>query len=420
MLNVLVIGQYKDAVNKIENLFSGNEEQTLSIFGTALSKQDALSKVEDDHVNIVIFTMSGGDSELLDLAKKIYITKPQITMILYAETIDKNLSQQAFESGIRYADVYPSSENEMEKTITGLYQMDETRNRYLCNERKVSISGATIISFYGVKSGIGRTSIAVNTAIDIIKCNKSCVLIDLDSEFGNVANYMDIQPKKTIVDILQDFSEPSINDLESYMTLHSSGVYVISAPKSPEYAEIVNAEKATMIINILKKYYDYIILNLPAGLNDFHINMFKITNRIYFITDMSIAGLKNSKNAISVLNMLQEKQKITVIVSRYSKYDIITMKDIHNIIGSRIIGQIPSDYKVMVNATNTGIPVVVSSPKHPISKAIHNIVTYTLSEDDTLDIWNVDIRKQETIYKELDKKISGETRKKSKSFLFKK
>ena len=194
------------------------------------------------------------------------------------------------------------------------------------------------------------------------------------------------------------------------MSLHQSGVHVIPAPKSPEYAEIVSAEKVAMIVSILKKYYDYIILNMPAGLNDFHISTFKCVSRIYFITDMTISGLKNSKNAISVLNMLQEKQKISIIVSRYSKYDIVTMKDIHNITGCRIIGTIPSDYKIMVNSTNTGIPLIISNRKHPISKSIHDIVLYTLSEDDTLDIWDMNQKKRELIYKEIQRKLDGDAR----------
>ena len=408
MIHILIIGQYKDAVDKIAKLVPETEEtedRNISIIGTAITMQDALQKVEDERVNVVVFTMSGGDSSLLDLARKVYVTKPQATLVLYADSVDNGLSQKASESGIRLTDTYPESKEQMESTITRLYQMDETRTRYLFNERKVSISGATVISFYGVKSGIGRTSIAINTAIDLAKNNKSVVLMDLDSEFGNVTNYMDLVPKKTIVDIIQDFMEPSINDIESYMSLHQSGVHVIPAPKSPEYAEIVSAEKATMLVNILKKYYDYIILNMPAGLNDFHINMFKCASRIYFITDMA-----NSKNAISVLNMLQEKQKINIIVSRYSKYDIVTMKDIHNITGCRIVGTIPSDYKSMVNATNTGIPITISNQKHPISKAIHDIVLYTLSEDDTLDIWDMNPKKQELIYKEIQKKLDGDTR----------
>lgn len=421
MINVFVIGQYKDAVEKVEKLFTEQEETSLSLYSTSVSKQETLSKIEDESINVVIFAMSGGDSELLDIAKKIYITKPQITLVLYLDEVTKELSQKAFACGIRYAGVYPSSEKEMEQTIIGVYQMDETRNRYLFNERKVSIAGATVIGFYGVKSGIGRTTLAINTAIDISKNNKSVVLIDLDSEFGNVANYMDIMPKKTIVDMIQDFSEPSINDLESYMTLHSSGVHVIPAPKSPEYAEVVNSEKAIMLVNILKKYYDYIIINMPSGLNDFHINVFKCVNRIYFVTNMAIAGLKNSKNAISVLNMLQEKHKINVIVSRFSKYDIVTMKDIHNITGCRIVGYVPSDYKVMVNSTNTGIPIIVSHSKHPVAKAIHNIVLYTLSEDDQLDIWDMNSKKIEMVYKTLQTKISGEARKnKASKSLFRK
>ena len=415
MLNVLVIGQYKDAVEKINRIFLDATETNLHLMGTAITKKDILSNIEDESINVAVVAMSGGDSELLDIVKKIYITKPNISMMLYVPEIEETLSKKALECGIRYIDTYPEDIKKMETVITGIYQMDETRNRYLCNERKVSISGAVTIGFYGVKSGIGRTTIAVNTAVEIAKRNKSVVIIDLDAEFGNVANYMDISPKKTITDIIQDFGDPSINDLESYMTIHSSGVRMIPAPKSPEYAEVVNADKATLIVNLLKKYYDYIIINLPAGLRDFHTDMFKIINRIYLTTNMAISSLKNSKNAISILNMLQEKHKINIIVSRFSKFDVVTLKDIHNITGCRIVGYIPSDYKMIVNSANTGIPIVTSYPKNLVSKAISNIVTYTLSEDDELDIWSMSTAQQENAYKNLQKKIDGQTRKNDES-----
>ncbi len=399
----MIVGKYQDAIDKITNLFNDMSNQ-LHLVGSASTEQETMEKVETLNPDILVFALATKDNSLLSVAKRAYMFKPKISCIIYKDEVDMELYKEAMNAGIKTIKNYPETINAMESDIVPIYNVEASRLEYMNNTKGGAILySSTVISVYGVKDGVGSSTIALNLAVEIANKHKTVALIDLDCEFGDIASYMAIEPKKTIADLFQDYEDFSINNIEEYMEMHFSGVHVLCAPKSPEYTEVITPDKVNKMINLLKRYYDYIIIDTPAGLSEFHPEIFKNSNAIYTVMCNEVPMLKNIKNAISVLNVLQLKQKVQIILNKCSKMDVVHMADIHNTVDCRIIAKIPSDYKYAVAAINIGKPLSIEYKKSSIRKEIENLAKYTISKDNKLDIWNMSDSKRQTEYNLLSK-----------------
>ena len=167
------------------------------------------------------------------------------------------------------------------------------------------------------------------------------------------------------------------------MAIHSSGVHVLCAPKSPEFAELISADTVKTILSQLRTYYDYVIIDTPPSFNEVTLSAIEASTTVLFVTGLDISILKNSKLSLSVLNSLQQIDKVKVIVNRAVNIGSITLDDIQKLIDSPIWAKIPSDYKTAVTALNLGVPFVTGAPKSELSQAVSSVAALLI--DGTLD-----------------------------------
>lgn len=403
MISILIAGKYSDSIQKISSLVEQLPDR-LKIVGTAEDDQDALEKIDSCSPDVVVITQDGGDSDLVMIARKIYVYKPRIITVVFGHNMEGSLLTQLIDSGVRYADEYPHDATEFADSLRKLIEVESARAGYLTQNRNTLLTSSTTIGFYAPKAGVGTTTCAVNTAIALSKMGKKVFIIDLDLEFGDAASFLDLHPKKTIADLCSDFEgeNMSISDIESYSELHTSGVYLLSAPKSPEFAENVTSEKVGNIIETLKVYFEYIIVDLPAGLASKHAEFFGMMNRIYLVSQLQLTSVTAAKQALNIIGVLGKRDNVNIIVNRHSKVDFITLKDLHKIANCRIVVSIPADYKMMMSSEMRGIPLVTGYPRSSIAKAFRNLAIYTDSKNKDLDIWDMSSGEIEKAYQKLN------------------
>jgi len=223
-----------------------------------------------------------------------------------------------------------------------------------------------VITVFGTKGGIGKTTTSVNLAVALAQMGKKIALIDLDLQFGDVGVFLDLEPKDSIAELVQEKSSFEIDTIKSFMALHSSGVSVLAAPKSPEYAEIVTAEHIEKIINTVRPYFDYIIIDTPPAFNDSTLMAIDNSNFVLFVITLEISTLRNAKISSEVFNTLNQKEKLKIVVNR-DHASGISIKDAEKVLGSEIFFRMISDWKTAISSLNKGIPIVLDSPKSELA-----------------------------------------------------
>src|SRR4051794_19122111 len=66
-------------------------------------------------------------------------------------------------------------------------------------------AGATTLVFVGSKGGVGTTTISINTAVELSRLSKRpTAMVDLRAGLGEVGLFLDVRPKYTVLDALDN------------------------------------------------------------------------------------------------------------------------------------------------------------------------------------------------------------------------
>jgi pilus assembly protein CpaE len=236
-----------------------------------------------------------------------------------------------------------------------------------------------VVTVFGAKGGVGKSTLATNLAVKLAENKRKVALVDLDLQFGDVHLFLDIDPTDTIAELAQDLSVPNIDLIRSCMSVHTSGVHVLCAPKSPELAELVSPEKVQNILSLLRTYYDYVIIDTPPSLSDVTMTAIEAASTILFVVGLDISILKNSKLSFSLLDSLQQTDKIKLIINKMEKVSSITIDDVKSLTDSPIWSRIPSDNRVAITSLNRGIPFVIGVPNCELSRSVSDIAALIMN-----------------------------------------
>lgn len=381
-INVMLISKYESNLSAMRRMI---DDEEIAILGESSGGNKALDKIENTSPDIVIMMLGAEDPDVLSLTERIILHRPRTHVILVAEDLDLDILQSAIKVGAHNVTEFPATAKEFAEYIKSVFNNENTRINSLNAKQNISWM-SRVVTVFGAKGGLGKTTIAANLAVKLASLHKKVALVDLDLQFGDAHIFLDIEPMDTIAELVQQVSTPTIDTVRSYMSVHSSGVHVLCAPKSPEYAELVSADKVQALLSLLRTYYDYVIIDTSPAFSDVTITALESSSTILFVTGLDISILKNSRLSLTLLESLQQKDKVKVIINRAVEISSITVHDVQKIIGCPIWAKIPSDYKVAVTALNRGVPFVVSAPASKLSQSVSEVSKILLSDNLEYDL----------------------------------
>lgn len=362
---------------KYKVLIAANNEELRLAIRQKLSKDDEIAIVGFTAIAPNLLAKVGGyaphavllaqDKEMpgtMELAQRIYQGHPGCAVVLLTSNVDINIINTAMQSGIRTV----VSFQDIDKLKQSLVQAAVFEQSRTVENGK----DPRVVSVYGGKGGSGKTTIAVNLAVAFAQSGRRTALIDLCLNYGDASLYLNVTAKDTIAELVQEKSSFTIDDIKSFSMQHSSGLSILCAPTVPEYAEYVSAAHVEALINQMRPYYDFIVLDLPCELSDCTLTALENSDDIFIVSRPDISNLRAAKLTLGILRTLQQEDKVKLIINADYK-STLKHKDFENVLEMPINTVIPEDSKTARLSLQRGVPFVTGAPKAPISIAVQRL-----------------------------------------------
>ena len=237
-----------------------------------------------------------------------------------------------------------------------------------------------VITFFSTASAVGKTLISCNMASELARQERRVCLVDFDLQFGDVANYLQLLPERTMADVQQSMLAKG-NDchVEEYLTPYEyNGIvfYVLAAPRQLDEAYNIRTEHAVQAIKQLRTKFDYVIIDTTSMFSVLNLAMLDLSTIVTFLGIVDfIPTIKNMKIGSDTLkNLNYDKNKIRLVLNRSNAKTRISIDDVERLLGEEFYHILPNDFQAASQSIKEGIPLVLRQVNTGLSEALRDLV----------------------------------------------
>lgn len=233
---------------------------------------------------------------------------------------------------------------------------------------------AHLAAFISAKGGSGASFLAANVAAVLAggQARKS-MLVDFDLQYGGLPIYLNMRAGNGLIKALEFVDTLDTAALRGYVQVHGNGLHLLAAAMDglilPD--EIAD-ERIKKLLGILDAAYKEVIVDLPRRIDRPNAAILERVDQVVVVTQQSVTHLQDTKRLIMILrdHLGITDDHILIVINRFSKNAEVRRDDFSNALPGIAITTVPSDYALVSESINLGIPVVERSPRSSLGKAI--------------------------------------------------
>ena len=365
---VVIIGQEPNARAEIQKMLALSG---FAVLGEAGYGMEAMTLARQTEPDVVVIAIEEPQIRALQTVEAMVDLLPNSPVIGYSTVRDPNSMRKAMLAGVKDYLTAPVKEDDLINSINTVLAQEERRQARISGEMDEPVAAGTVITVFGAKGGIGKTTISTNLATALVqKTNQSVVVLDLDTRFGDVAILMDIPVERSIADLAIPEEEITRELLQECIYTHNTGVAILPAPIRPTDWRNVHAGHIERIVNLLCQTHDYVILDTPGTFNDIVARALELATIVVLVATVDMAALKDTLLAIDMLRSWNfPQEKIKLVINSTNDATNVQPNEVKRMLGRDVFWSIPYDRNIS-SATQLGMPVVVAKPQSKASESI--------------------------------------------------
>ncbi|MFF2910855.1 septum site-determining protein MinD [Paenibacillus sp. NPDC057934] len=246
------------------------------------------------------------------------------------------------------------------------------------------------------KGGVGKTTTTANIGTALALQGKKVCLVDTDIGLRNLDVVMGLENR--IIYDLVDVAEGRCRLNQALVKdKRFDELYMLPAAQTKDKTS-VTPEQVRDIILELKKEYEYVLIDCPAGIEHGFRNAIAGADKSIVVTTPEHAAVRDADRIIGLLEQSNvESPKLVVNRIRpglIKSGDMLDIEDILQVLNIDLIGIVPDD-EMVIKAANSGEPTVMN-PDSAAAIAYRNIARRILG--DAVPLMQLD-RKPDTFKK---------------------
>lgn len=235
------------------------------------------------------------------------------------------------------------------------------------------MTGRVIVITSG-KGGVGKTTTNANIGTALAREGKKVVMIDTDLGLRNLDLLLGLENRivYTIVDVVEKrckLKQALVKDKKN------PNLCLLAAAQTRDKSAVTE-EQLKEICEELKKDYDFILVDCPAGIEQGFQNAVAGASEAIVVTTPEMSAVRDADRIIGLLESKEEIKSYRLLINRVrpnliKSNDMMSVDDVVEILSAKLIGIIPEDTGI-ITSTNKGEPIV-NDEKSLAGRAYKNV-----------------------------------------------
>jgi pilus assembly protein CpaE len=309
-----------------------------------LSEFEQLARSSDAPAAVLVDTRQTNDVPAA--VAEFHRQQPNAGIVVVLNNLDPRLMLEAMRAGAKECLTEPLTPESVEDAV-----------------RRVLVGGTPeptgqIFAFVGAKGGVGTSTLAVNCAVALTKAAEGAsLLVDLHLVHGDAALFLGAEPRFSVLDALENAHRVDESFFSGLVEKTKAGVHLLSSSNRPLHGS-VDPNRTRSLLEFATRKYRFTVIDVPRS--DFSmLDALDPVTTILVVTNQEVSALRSAAHTAETLRQRYGAPRVRVAVNRFDKSSVVSAQDIERLIGEPIKHLIPSDYRVAVEAVNTGRPVVM-------------------------------------------------------------
>jgi len=383
-IKILIVDDIPETVDSVKRMLSFDEN--LVVIGYANDGRSALSQVRKLDPDVVLMDINMPDMDGITATQHIRQRYPYTQVVILSVQNDLSYMRRAMRAGAHDFLPKPPMMDDLLSVVNRAGEI-AIEQRSMANSAmnmgtstsssgvipRMSILNGKVITIYSPKGGAGCTTVTTNLGIALRSKKNKVLLVDGNSQYGELPVFMSLQPRFNILDLLPRIEEMNAEEISTTVSTHEpTGIDILPAPPRLEMADQVDAEQFGQMIETLRRHYNYILIDTPSYLNDIALSAIEKADITLLLSTPEIPALKNINSFLTLYNQLGfDPEKILFILNFYDRRSGISPERISESLHQEIVLALPLDEKYELReAVKRGVPLMMQSRSHIFSKNI--------------------------------------------------
>ena len=217
-----------------------------------------------------------------------------------------------------------------------------------------------LIVVMGSKGGVGATTVGVNLGVQLATfARKHVALLDFARPLGNVHLLLDLHPRFTVRDAVDNLDRLDSHFFAGLMTQHKTKLEILGGALQPEEWQTIPVPPLERVVNVAQNLFDMVLLDMGSQFSSEWSPILRMARMILIVAEANVPALWTLERRLVALKGFGiEPDRARIIINRWHKGDDEVLRSIQKDMNRPVFACLPNDYRKASESINLGTPLM--------------------------------------------------------------